>query len=116
MSKDYDVGYGRTPKHTRFVKGESGNKCRKKKRPEFQAEMVARGMQGTFGEALGAAMKTAAMVGVPDQALIASTSCTSMIPMITSTTRFVMRTRSSIGSAAKESTSHRGTALAHPPR
>ena len=43
MSKDdYDIGYGRPPKHTRFVKGESGNKGRKKKRPEFQAEMVAR--------------------------------------------------------------------------
>ena len=43
MSKDNDdVGYGRPPKHTRFVKGESGNKGRKKKRPEFQTEMVAR--------------------------------------------------------------------------
>ena len=43
MSKDdYDVGYGRPPKHTRFVTGESGNKGRKKKRPEFQAEMIAR--------------------------------------------------------------------------
>lgn len=43
MSKDdYDVGYGRPPKHTRFVAGESGNRGRKKKRPEFQAEMVAR--------------------------------------------------------------------------
>lgn len=43
MSKDdYDVGYGRPPKHTRFVRGESGNKGRKKKRPEFQAEMIAR--------------------------------------------------------------------------
>jgi hypothetical protein len=43
MSKDdYDIGYGRPPKHTQFVAGESGNKGRKKKRPEFQAEMVAR--------------------------------------------------------------------------
>ena len=43
MSKDDDeVGYKRPPKHTRFVKGESGNKGRKKKRPEFQAEMIAR--------------------------------------------------------------------------
>ncbi len=43
MSKDdYEVGYGRPPKHSRFVPGESGNKGRKKKRPEFQAEMVAR--------------------------------------------------------------------------
>ena len=44
MSKHDDdaVGYGRPPKHTRFVKGESGNKGRRKKRPEFQAEMVAR--------------------------------------------------------------------------
>lgn len=43
MSKDdYTVGFGRTPKHTRFVPGEAGNKGRKKKRPEFQTEMVAR--------------------------------------------------------------------------
>ena len=44
MSKDDDdeVGYKRPPKHTRFVRGESGNKGRKKKRPEFQAEMIAR--------------------------------------------------------------------------
>jgi len=43
MSKDdYEVGFGRPPKHTRFVKGESGNKGRKKKRPEFQTEVVAR--------------------------------------------------------------------------
>lgn len=43
MSKDdYDIGYGRPPKHTQFVPGESGNKGRKKKRPEFQAEMIAR--------------------------------------------------------------------------
>ncbi|MBA3458197.1 MAG: hypothetical protein H0T42_34265 [Deltaproteobacteria bacterium] len=39
-----------------------------------QAEMVARGMQGTFGEAIGAAMKTAAMVGTPDPVMIASTT------------------------------------------
>lgn len=39
-----------------------------------QAEMVARGMEGTFGEAIGAAMKTAAMVGTPDPAIIASTT------------------------------------------
>lgn len=39
-----------------------------------QAEMVARGMDGTFGEAIGAAMKTAAMIGTPDPALIASTT------------------------------------------
>lgn len=43
MSKDdYKVGFGRTPKHTRYAPGESGNKGRKKKRPEFQAEIVAR--------------------------------------------------------------------------
>jgi hypothetical protein len=39
-----------------------------------QAEMVARGMEGSFGEAIGAAMKTAAMIGTPDPALIASTT------------------------------------------
>ena len=44
MSKgdDYVVGYGRPPKPSQFVKGESGNKGRRKKRPECQAEMVAR--------------------------------------------------------------------------
>ena len=43
MSKDDDaVGYRRPPKHTRFAPGESGNKGRKKKRPEYQAEMIAR--------------------------------------------------------------------------
>lgn len=42
MSKDNDVGYGRPPKYTQFAPGESGNKGRKKKRPEFQAEMIAR--------------------------------------------------------------------------
>jgi len=44
MSKgdDYVVGYGRPPKPSQFAKGESGNKGRRKKRPEFQAEMVAR--------------------------------------------------------------------------
>ncbi len=43
MSKDdYEVGFGRPPKHTRFVPGESGNKGRKKKRPELQSEMIAR--------------------------------------------------------------------------
>ena len=39
---DYEVGFGRPPKHARFVKGESGNKGRKKKRPEFQTELIAR--------------------------------------------------------------------------
>ena len=43
MSKDdYEVGFKRPPKHTRYAPGESGNKGRKKKRPEFQTEMVAR--------------------------------------------------------------------------
>ena len=43
MSKDdYKVGFGRPPEHSRFAPGESGNKGRKKKRPEFQAEMIAR--------------------------------------------------------------------------
>ncbi len=43
MSKDdYDVGFGRPPKYTQFAPGESGNKGRKKKRPEFQAELIAR--------------------------------------------------------------------------
>ena len=39
---DNYVGYRHPPMHTRFVPGESGNKGRKKKRPEFQTEIVAR--------------------------------------------------------------------------
>ena len=39
---DYKVGRGRPPKQFQFKPGESGNRGRKKKRPEFQAEMVAR--------------------------------------------------------------------------
>lgn len=39
---DYKTGYGCPPKHTQFVPGESGNRGRKKKRPEFQAETIAR--------------------------------------------------------------------------
>ncbi len=39
-----------------------------------QAEMVARGMKDSFGEAVGAAMKTAAMIGVPDVTLISATT------------------------------------------
>lgn len=39
---DYKVGYKCPPKYGQFVPGESGNKGRKKKRPEFQAEIVAR--------------------------------------------------------------------------
>ena len=43
MSKDdYDVGFKRPPRQFQFQPGESGNRGRKKMRPEFQAEMVAR--------------------------------------------------------------------------
>lgn len=38
---DYDVGYGRPPRHSQFVPGQSGNKGRKKKR-ETPGEMMAR--------------------------------------------------------------------------
>lgn len=31
MSKDYEVGYGRPPKETRFKKGQSGNPCGRSK-------------------------------------------------------------------------------------
>lgn len=41
-SGDYEVGYGKPPKHTQFMPGQSGNKGRRKKRPETQAEIVAR--------------------------------------------------------------------------
>jgi len=39
-----------------------------------QAEQVARGMKDSFGEAIGTAMKTAAMIGTPDPAAIAATT------------------------------------------
>lgn len=38
---DYEVGYGKPPRHSQFVPGQSGNKGRRK-RPETQAEIVAR--------------------------------------------------------------------------
>lgn len=38
----YEVGYGKPPKHSQFMPGQSGNKGRRKRRPETQAEIVAR--------------------------------------------------------------------------
>jgi hypothetical protein len=38
---DYEVGYGKPPRHSQFVPGQSGNKGRRK-RPETPAEIVAR--------------------------------------------------------------------------
>lgn len=40
--KGYKVGYGKPPKHSQFPPGVSGFKGRKKKRPEGQAEIIAR--------------------------------------------------------------------------
>jgi hypothetical protein len=40
--KDYDVGYGKPPRHSQFLPGVSGFKGRKKKVLETQAEIVAR--------------------------------------------------------------------------
>jgi len=41
--EDDDIGYGRTPKRTRFRKGESGNRNRRyRKRSEGRAEMMTR--------------------------------------------------------------------------
>ena len=40
MADDYDVGYGKPPKHTRFSKGQSGNlRGRPKVSPNLQTEM-----------------------------------------------------------------------------
>src|ERR1043166_3766641 len=39
---DYEVGYGKPPKHRQFVPGESGFKGHRKKPPESRAEIVAR--------------------------------------------------------------------------
>lgn len=41
-SGSYDVGYGKPPKHSQFMPGQSGNKGRRKKRSETQAEILAR--------------------------------------------------------------------------
>ncbi len=39
---DYVVGYGKPPRHSQFMPGQSGNKGRSKKPPETQSEIVAR--------------------------------------------------------------------------
>ncbi len=40
MSEDYEVGYGKPPKHTRFKEGQSGNsKGRPKGRPNFSTDV-----------------------------------------------------------------------------
>ena len=44
--KDYDVGYGKPPKHTRWVKGQSGNRAGRKK--------GSRGLKTDLDEALRA--------------------------------------------------------------
>lgn len=40
--RDYEVGYGKPPRHSRFLPGQSGFKGRKKRKPETQAQIVAR--------------------------------------------------------------------------
>jgi len=41
--REYEIGYGKPPKHTQFLPGQSGFKGRTKKKPrEAQAEMIAR--------------------------------------------------------------------------
>jgi hypothetical protein len=46
MSKDkkadYEVGFGKPPRHSQFVPGQSGFKGRKKRKRETQAQMIAR--------------------------------------------------------------------------
>jgi hypothetical protein len=39
---DYKVGYGRPPRHSQFLPGQSGFKGRKKRKAETQAQMIAR--------------------------------------------------------------------------
>ena len=39
---DYDVGYGKPPRHSQFVPGQSGFKGRKRRKSETQAQMIAR--------------------------------------------------------------------------
>jgi hypothetical protein len=38
---EYDVGYGKPPRHSQFVPGQSGYRGRRKKRPESHAEIIA---------------------------------------------------------------------------
>lgn len=40
--KDYEIGYKKPPKHSRWVPGQSGFKGHKKRPPETQAQIVAR--------------------------------------------------------------------------
>jgi hypothetical protein len=40
--KDYEVGYGKPPRHSQFVPGQSGFKGRKKRKHETKAQMIAR--------------------------------------------------------------------------
>lgn len=43
---DYDVGYGKPPRHSQFVPGQSGNTGRTKKKPlEPIAKMLERNLQ-----------------------------------------------------------------------
>jgi hypothetical protein len=39
---DYEIGYGKPPKHTQFVPGQSGNKGRKRKQLESVGMIIAR--------------------------------------------------------------------------
>lgn len=39
---DYKVGYGKPPRHSQFLPGQSGFKGRKKRKAETQAQMIAR--------------------------------------------------------------------------
>jgi hypothetical protein len=39
---DYKVGYGKPPRHSQFLPGQSGFKGRKKRKAESQAQMIAR--------------------------------------------------------------------------
>jgi hypothetical protein len=39
---DYKVGYGKPPRHSQFLPGQSGFKGRKKRKAETQAKMIAR--------------------------------------------------------------------------
>lgn len=40
--RDYDVGYGKPPRHSQFVPGQSGFKGRKRRKLETQAQIIAR--------------------------------------------------------------------------
>ncbi len=47
---EYDVGYGKPPKHTRFVKGQSGNPCGRPRKPKPEPPRLSDALLDEFLE------------------------------------------------------------------